>query len=154
MTTSLTPLMQIFLRWCTNGKLPLRNPSNLPNDSLHYLRAERQLRHHYGGLDRVTFMTFAPVPSEKVFAEEPPSAFATVAGVPCLGCGGTHFRRDCPHKEVLCTKCRRSCHIVSVCRTMITGPADNPQVIVERRRGKVTQNTFLDETFRRQASRA
>ena len=34
---------------------------------------------------------------------------------PCSGCGGKHWKRDCPFKDAECFKCKRKGHIMKVC---------------------------------------
>ena len=35
---------------------------------------------------------------------------------PCLGCGGKHWRKDCPYREAECFRCHNKGHIKSHCR--------------------------------------
>ena len=35
----------------------------------------------------------------------------------CYGCGGMHWKRDCPHKEAKCFSCSKAGHIAAFCRT-------------------------------------
>ena len=34
----------------------------------------------------------------------------------CYGCGGTHWKKNCPFKEAICHKCQKKGHIQKVCR--------------------------------------
>src|SRR5215469_4585156 len=39
------------------------------------------------------------------------------SGLSCFGCGGNHFRKDCPYKEAKCHKCDKFGHISPVCKS-------------------------------------
>eukprot|EP00917_Polyrhabdina_sp_WS-2016_P006753 GHVP01015048.1.p1 GENE.GHVP01015048.1~~GHVP01015048.1.p1 ORF type:complete len:1147 (-),score=69.73 GHVP01015048.1:451-3891(-) len=114
--------------------------------------AEKLLRQHFGSLDRVTFCTSA---AKNVDAAPPaPQHSSHFTGHKCYGCGGDHFRKDCPHRAAICEQCGTAGHISSQCRRMMVGGGPgHPQVVVERSRGKLTQTTYLDETPRAQANR-
>ena len=42
---------------------------------------------------------------------------------PCSGCGGSHWKRDCPYKDAECFNCNNKGHIKKVCR--IKNPKSN-----------------------------
>lgn len=37
---------------------------------------------------------------------------------PCYGCGGNHWKKDCPHAKTKCHKCGKIGHIARVCKNM------------------------------------
>ncbi|XP_011689309.1 PREDICTED: uncharacterized protein K02A2.6-like [Wasmannia auropunctata] len=39
----------------------------------------------------------------------------------CIGCGGKHQKKDCPHKEVICHRCNKSGHFANRCLSQLKG---------------------------------
>ena len=44
---------------------------------------------------------------------------------PCFGCGGSHWRKDCPHKNSECFLCHKKGHLRSVCKNKWPGQANS-----------------------------
>ena len=48
---------------------------------------------------------------------------------PCSGCGGLHWKRDCPYKDSECFNCNGKGHIKKVCR--VKNPKSGPTHRIE-----------------------
>ncbi len=77
----------------------------------------------YGGPHRQIYRTNPPIeggPYQGIHAL--PAAPQSYSGPPrsnCNGCGGDHWRKNCPHRESRCYNCEEIGHISTVCRTSV-----------------------------------
>ncbi|XP_045126131.1 uncharacterized protein LOC123513205 [Portunus trituberculatus] len=63
---------------------------------------------------------------------------------PCFGCGGDYLRRECKHKDAVCSSCGRSGHLSRVCRA---SDRARPSIVPARRknyaRSKTPRSTYV-----------
>lgn len=61
---------------------------------------------------------------------------------PCFGCGGLHFRKECPHKLKACGNCGRVGHTTEMCRaSIIKDSVGNVRALVEPKRESWSRST-------------
>ena len=51
---------------------------------------------------------------------------STVEKKTCFGCGGDHFKSDCPYKDVKCHKCGKQGHLAKVCKSKLNYKGSKP----------------------------
>ena len=105
-------------------------------------QAESQLRLRHGGS---LPPTLAPV---SYIGTPSPRPTPTPKGA-CYGCGGNHFRRDCPHLKLRCSSCNKLGHSSTHCRTVVVKDnMGNPKIVLQPHQSKVSAEFKLDKTLK------
>ena len=83
-----------------------------------------------------------------------PLTYAAVVLPPkldCHGCGGKHFRKNCPHRETRCSKCHYQGHTTDYCRShVVLDSAGNKRLTIRAQPSKVAAEYHLDDTRQKQ----